>query len=234
MQTSNRTLPYQCLVFDWDGTLIDSIERITTSLQSAAHKVCGLQVDEQRARDVIGMGLMEAIARLLPDADADTRQRAAEAYKQDFLYDNPVPTPLFDGVRDLLGELQASGYLLAVATGKSRAGLERALDEHDMRGFFVTTRCAGEYASKPDPEMLHAIMRDYDLSDKRTLMIGDSEHDMRMAANADVDAVGVTHGAHSEAELLQHSPLRCLQHITDLSGFLHHTQSSMTTEPKTQ
>lgn len=225
--TAMPSSPYQCLVFDWDGTLIDSIERITSSLQTAARKVCGLRVDEQTARDVIGMGLAEAIARLLPDADESTRKQAAEAYKQDFLYDNPVPTPLFDGVRELLNELRQGGHLLAVATGKSRAGLDRALEEHNMHDMFATTRCAGEYASKPHPEMLLAIMQDFNIPAEHTLMIGDSEHDMRMASNAGVAAVGVTHGAHSADVLAQFGPLQCLSHITDLSRFLSHNHGSL-------
>ena len=225
---------YKCLVFDWDGTLIDSIERITTSLQTAARKVCGLQVDDQTARDVIGMGLMEAIARLLPDADEATQLQAAEVYKQDFLYDNPVPTPLFEGVRDMLEELKAQGYLLAVATGKSRPGLDRALQEHAMQDMFVTTRCAGEYASKPHPEMLLSILNDYRIDTAHSLMIGDSEHDMLMAGNAGVDAIGVTHGAHDEAVLMQFSPLACLQHVTDLYTFLGHTSDNSLTDNITE
>ncbi len=213
---------YNCLVFDWDGTLVDSIERIATSLQFAAMHTCGISVSDKAARDVIGMGLMEAVARLLPDADADLLEQTAEAYKQHFLHESTVPSDLFDGVMECLDELKARGYQLAVATGKGRPGLDHALASHELSDYFVTTRCAGEFPSKPHPEMLLSIVRELEVSPERTLMIGDSEHDMRMAANAGIDAIAVSHGAHTEAELMALKPLMCLQHITDLSRVLSH------------
>lgn len=213
---------YRCLVFDWDGTLIDSIERITTSLQVAADKVCGIQVSKTDARDVIGMGLTEAVTKLLPGAEASLIEQTAEAYKQDYLYDSTVPCELFAGVRECLQQLRADGYLMAIATGKSRPGLDRSLAEHDMAQYFHTTRCAGEYPSKPQPDMLLSIVEDLDTHTGSTLMIGDSEHDMRMAKNAAVDAIGVTHGAHCADTLKRHDPVMCLQHITEISGFLSH------------
>lgn len=219
---------FQCLVFDWDGTLIDSIERIVTSLQAAARKTCDLHIEDSAARDVIGMGLMEAMHALIPDANEQQLDAAADAYRQDYLYDNKVPMHLFDGVEDMLSELKAAGYQLAIATGKSRVGLDRSLNDLAMWEYFATTRCAGEYLSKPHPQMLLSIMQDLGVSNAATLMIGDSEHDMRMANNAGVAAIGVTHGAHTEDTLNQHKPLLCLQHITDLSSFLSH--NSGTTE----
>jgi phosphoglycolate phosphatase len=217
-----KSAHYRCLVFDWDGTLIDSIERIVTSLQTAALQTCKTHVTEVAARNVIGMGLMEALLALLPDASEAQLQLAADAYKHDYIHDNKVPSQLFTGVKEFLQELKSGGYLLAIATGKSRIGLDLSLAEHALEDFFATTRCAGEYRSKPHPEMLLSIVNDYDVAADTTLMIGDSEHDMRMANNAGIAAIGVTHGAHSAEVLERYDPLMCLQHITDLSDFLSH------------
>ena len=120
-----NTEHYRCLVFDWDGTLIDSIERIVTSLQFASREVCGIHLDENSARRVIGLGLQEAIERLHPELDAVLIESVAAAYRQNFLYDSKVPELLFDGVEELLLQLRAENYALAVATGKSRVGLDR-------------------------------------------------------------------------------------------------------------
>lgn len=217
-----NTDQYRCIVFDWDGTLIDSIARIVASLKVAGRQVCGIEITDQSARDVIGMGLQEALARLLPGESDEIHLAAAEAYKRDFIVDNKVPSPLFEGVLEMLDDLKTRGFTLAIATGKSRLGLDNAIAEHDIEHLFTTTRCAGEYPSKPDPEMLLSIMRETGFAAEQTLMIGDSEHDMRMAANAGVGAVAVPHGAHDAEVLLQHQPLMCLQHIAEISDVLSH------------
>lgn len=218
--------PYRLLVFDWDGTLIDSIESIVSSLQTASKRVCGEAVTESAARNVIGLGLREAIQQLHPELEDNQIDAVAEAYKQDFLYDNPIHSPLFDGVTELLDELTGSGFKLAIATGKSRAGLDRSLQEHRLEKYFLTTRCAGEYRSKPHPEMLLGIIEDLDISAQNTLMIGDSEHDLMMAKNACVDSIAVSHGVHDADVLMAHQPLTCLDRITDLSNFLSHNNAS--------
>jgi len=213
---------YKLLVFDWDGTLIDSIEQIVTSLQIASQKVCGETVAEDAARGVIGLGLTEAIEKLHPELDATTIEQVSAAYKQHYLYENPIQAQLFDGVTDMLDELTATGYQLAIATGKSRQGLDRALQEHSMQDYFVTTACAGEKRSKPHPEMLLDILLELDTPASQSLMIGDSEHDLMMANNAQVNAIAVSHGVQQADVLLTHQPLICLDKITDLSNFLSH------------
>jgi phosphoglycolate phosphatase len=213
---------FRLLVFDWDGTLIDSIERIVTSLQFASREVCGINLDEDLARSVIGLGLHEAIERLHPELDAMHIESIAAVYRQNFLYDSTVPELLFDGVEDMLAQLRADEYTLAVATGKSRVGLDRALTKHQLGHYFSATRCAGENRSKPDPEMLNSILQALDTSADETVMIGDSEHDMLMAGNAGVRAIGVTHGVEDAASLMLHKPMACLDRITDLSDFLSH------------
>ena len=213
---------FKLLVFDWDGTLINSIERIVTSLQFASREVCGMQLDEARARSVIGLGLHEAIEHLHPELDAVRIESIAAAYRQNFLFDSEIPELLFDGVEDLLQLLKADGYTLAIATGKSRPGLDRAMQQHGLDGYFSATRCAGEHRSKPDPEMLDTLLDELGMHAGDTVMIGDSSHDMQMASNAGVDAIGVSHGVEDAASLMIHQPLVCLDDITDLYEFLSH------------
>jgi phosphoglycolate phosphatase len=217
---------YPLLVFDWDGTLVDSIERIVTSLQHASRHAADTDISEARAKNVIGLGLMEAISQLHPELDtqreSDTLENIAEAYRQHYLYDNPTPAPLFAGVSELLASLQNEGYTLAISTGKSRAGLERSIHEHKLAKYFATTRCAGENKSKPHPEMLHEILQQLNFSAAQALMIGDSEHDLKMAKNANMQSIGVTQGVHDRATLAKHNPLVCLSDITELTDYLKH------------
>ncbi|HHJ35605.1 MAG TPA: HAD-IIIA family hydrolase [Gammaproteobacteria bacterium] len=219
---------YPLLVFDWDGTLVDSIERIVTSLQFASQKIFDIEVSETQAKDVIGLGLVEAIQKLHPERnagqDATELDLVADAYRQHYLYDNTVPAPLFPGVKRLLNELRDKGYTLAISTGKSRAGLEQSIDEHDVSDYFATTRCAGENKSKPHPEMLHEIMHQLHFSAAQALMIGDSEHDMKMANNANMRCVGITHGVHDAKTLAEYNPLVCLSDIAELSAYLNHNK----------
>lgn len=220
---------FPLLVFDWDGTLVDSIERIVTSLQFASRQAVDIHLSESQARDVIGLGLMEAIAKLHPELDTQQHStelnNIADAYRQHYLHDNKVPAPLFRGVNQLLNELRAEGYTLAISTGKSRAGLEQSINEHQVADYFTATRCAGENKSKPHPEMLHEILDELNFPATQTLMIGDSEHDLKMASNANIKSIGVTHGVHDAATLNKHNPLICLTDITELSAYLNHNHA---------
>ena len=217
---------FPLLIFDWDGTLVDSIERIVTSLQHASKQAAGTDISETQAKEVIGLGLMEAISKLHPELDAKLQiielTNIADAYRQHYLYDNTVPAPLFSGVDKLLDELRQDGYTLAISTGKSRIGLDQSIAEHKMADYFTTTRCAGENKSKPHPEMLQEILSELNFSAGEALMIGDSEHDLKMANNANMQCIGVTHGVHDAATLNKHNPLTCLTDITDLSAYLSH------------
>ncbi len=219
---------FPLLVFDWDGTLVDSIERIVTSLQHASKQTADVHISETQARDVIGLGLIEAITKLHPELDAHLHatelNSIADAYRQHYLYDNTIPAPLFAGVNNLLDELLEEGYTLAISTGKSRAGLEQSIDEHQVADYFATTRCAGENRSKPHPEMLHEILHELDFPPSQALMIGDSEHDLKMANNANMQCIGVTHGVHDAKTLERFNPLTCLNNITDLSDYLNHNK----------
>ena len=212
----------QLLVFDWDGTLIDSIARIVSSLQVASESVRGIQVSETAARNVIGLGLREAVEQLHPGMSETEITAVSNAYKQHFMHDNPIEAPLFEGVVDMLDDLRTRGYTLAIATGKSRQGLDHSLQAHKLALYFSATRCAGENRSKPHPQMLLGILDDVGSRAEHALMIGDSEHDLLMAKNAGVDAIAVTHGVHTAEVLLRHAPLACFDQITELSGFLAH------------
>ena len=217
---NNLNNPYSLLVFDWDGTLVDSIEQITTSLQAASKIVCRETISEEAARNVIGLGLQEAVERLHPDKSQALIKKTADAYRHHYVHENTVPAPLFEGVIDMLDELLSRDFTLAIATGKSRAGLDHSLIEHPVSHYFTTTRCAGENQSKPHPEMLLGILNETKYDSSHALMIGDSEHDLMMAKNAGVDSVAVTHGAHSADRLKEHKPLLCLDRVADLSNLL--------------
>jgi len=217
-----RSSKYKLLIFDWDGTLVDSIERIVTSLQAASHQICQLAVSNRDARDVIGLGLREAIEKLHPQLEPELISQVSDAYKHHYLNDNQVEEDPFDGVVELLNRLKDRGYLMAVATGKSRIGLERSINRFTMNECFHSTQCTGENRSKPHPEMLYKILDELDVRTEDAVMIGDSRHDMEMARNAGMDSIAVTHGVHTADELNRFEPLVCLDKITDLSNFLHH------------
>jgi len=207
---------FDLIIFDWDGTLIDSIDWIAKCLQHAGELCgCGL-ADYQAAKAVIGLSIDNAMRVLFPDQDQGVIERLIVHYNHAYCSRDMGKQDLFPGVYDMLLALRDQGFTLAVATGKTRAGLDRVLDNTGTRHLFAITRCADETASKPDPKMLHEIMAHVGVSQQRTLMVGDSVHDLEMAFNADITAIAVACGAHPEAELQQHGPLHCLQLPTQL------------------
>jgi phosphoglycolate phosphatase len=212
---------YDLIVFDWDGTLMDSEARIVTCMQRAAADV-GLSVPSRAdARDIIGLGLDEAVARLFPGTGAMSLRRLVEAYREHWLGGEVAPAVMFAGAAELLGDLHQAGYLLAVATGKSRRGLDRAFEESALGSLFHASRCADETFSKPHPQMLEEILTDLDTPSDRAIVVGDTEYDMQMAASARVAAVGVTHGVHTRERLEQHGAARCFDDLYELAAWLH-------------
>ena len=210
---------YPLLVFDWDGTLIDSAPAIVACIQAACRDL-GLTVpDEARASHVIGLGLKDALSYAIPGLPADDFGRVVEAYRRHFLVRDPG-IPLFPGAQAMLAGLKARGHILAIATGKSRAGLERALDNTGLRPLFAASRCADECASKPAPDMLSELMEELGANAVDTLVIGDTVHDLQMAAHAGVQAVAVSHGAHPRGDLVALAPLACLANIDELTLWL--------------
>lgn len=212
---------FELLVFDWDGTLMDSQQQIVQCIQAAAADL-GLSVPSHAAAsNIIGLGLTEAIEQLFPGQGAALRQDMVQAYRRHFL-DAGIGSQsrLFEGAEAVLNELGKADYLLAVATGKSRSGLIRVFEHTGLGDLFDYTRCADETFSKPHPAMLEEIMERLGVLPEATLMIGDTEYDLQMAANAGVAAVGVSYGAHEPERLLRHGPLVVLNHIRDLPGWL--------------
>jgi phosphoglycolate phosphatase len=211
---------FDLLIFDWDGTLINSIDWIAHCLQTAAER-CGCAIPEtQAAKDVIGLNIQNATSTLHPKADAHTLEQLVQHYSQEYSSKQLSRADLFPEVIEMLEELKQAGYQLAVATGKTRHGLQDALQATATEDLFAVTRCADETASKPDPKMLLEIMQVTNCTPERTLMIGDSIHDLQMANNARISVVGVTCGAHSKDILQQHEPLLCLAHATELLAYL--------------
>lgn len=210
---------FELLVFDWDGTLMDSAAVIVESIQAASADL-GLPVpSEEAARHIIGLGLNDALGYLFPQLLQARYGDLVERYRFHFLArDSEIP--LFGGAREAIGELHGAGFLLAVATGKSRAGLNRALDSTGLGAYFHASRCADEGFSKPHPGMLLALMEELGTDPDRTLMIGDTTHDLQMAANAGIAAVGAAYGAHPRDNLLALSPLACLESFAELHRWL--------------
>jgi phosphoglycolate phosphatase len=211
---------YRLLVFDWDGTLMDSGARIVGCFQAAAADVGVAVPADERARDVIGLGLQEATERLFPGLEAGAVGRVVERYRHHFLGHHPTPSVLFPGVAATLAHLAEAGYLLGIATGKSRRGLEKVLGETGLGPFFHASRCADEAFSKPHPQMLEEVMDVLGAGPAETLMIGDTEYDMQMARNAGVPALAVAYGVHAPARLLAEGALACLDRIDELPAWL--------------
>jgi phosphoglycolate phosphatase len=210
---------YELLVFDWDGTLIDSAGAIVWCIQSACRDL-GLPVpDDARASHVIGLGLQDALAYAIPGLAPTEYGRVVERYRYHFLARDPQ-IPLFPGTEAMLAGLRERGHVLAIATGKSRAGLARALDNTGLKSMFASSRCADQCTPKPAPDMLLELMDELGTSDANTLMIGDTVHDLQMAAHAGVPAVAVSYGAHAKADLDALAPLACLENIDELSSWL--------------
>ncbi|MCK5809641.1 MAG: HAD-IA family hydrolase, partial [Cocleimonas sp.] len=198
---------YQLIIFDWDGTLMDSTAQIINCMQLATKEVGAEQRSDDAIRDIIGLGLEEAIHALYPHATQDFIKQTAIAYRDNYLFKDKTPSPLFSGVVDLLDELREADYDLAIATGKSRRGLEKGLDETNLHAYFPITRCADETRSKPDPQMLSEILTDYNTDHSTALMVGDSEYDLHMANNAKMASLAVTYGVHSLQRLMQQKPV---------------------------
>jgi len=211
-------LKYRLIVFDWDGTLIDSAGTIVQCIQDAARDMALEVPAAERARHVIGLGLHDSLRHAVPGLPAERYRDFADHYRRHFLARQDAML-LFPGVRDLLEELKRE-RLLAIATGKSRRGLDRALDADDLRRFFAGSRCADETHPKPHPAMLLELMETFQVEKKNTLMVGDTTHDLQMARAAGVDALAVTYGAHDEGGLRACSPLGCFPTVQSLAAWL--------------
>jgi phosphoglycolate phosphatase len=203
-------------IFDWDGTIVDSASRIVNCLRQAAAEVGLPPRDDAQLADVIGLGLPEALHRLYPQASAGEREALRERYSRRYVEADQQPSPLFPTVRETLHALKNEGHWLAVATGKSRRGLERVMGGTGLADLFDTSRCADETSSKPDPQMIEEILVELDVPATRAVMIGDSEYDMSMAMNAGILRIAVSYGVHSPERLFQYQPALCLNRMSEL------------------
>lgn len=192
---SPRPRQFDLIAFDWDGTLFDSTAIITRCIQNAVRDVGGAVPSDRNAAYVIGMGLMEALAHAAPDVPVDRYPELGARYRHHYIaHQNDIS--LFEGVLGMLADLKSSQHFLTVATGKSRHGLDEALQAVELHGMFDGSRTADETAGKPHPRMLQELMREFGVDPARTLMIGDTTHDLQMALNAGCPSVGVSYGAH--------------------------------------
>ncbi len=200
------------IVFDWDGTLADSTALIVTALQKSCADLALPIPVEERCRYVIGLGLRDTLMTVAPTLNEDRYPEMVEAFRHNFV-GGEADIPLFHGVPDMLTDLNARGALLGIATGKSKVGLARTLERHGIVKQFAATRCADEGRPKPHPEMLQYVIKTCGTDLNKTLMIGDTTHDLQLAANAGVQSVAVGYGAHDHEPLLAHQPApRILAH----------------------
>ena len=206
------------IVFDWDGTLMDSEAQIVACLHAAIADLGLEPMEDDTVKNVIGLGLREAIDTLVPGRDQKFHQTFVDYYRKYWFQSEA--SVLFEGVREVLDTFRQQDLLLGVATGKARRGLERVLGETDLASCFHATRCADEAPSKPHQQMLLDIITKLDVLPKETLMVGDTEYDMEMATNAGVAKIAVRTGVHSEERLNRHAPLVCLERLIDMPMWL--------------
>ncbi|MBL7003518.1 MAG: HAD-IA family hydrolase [Gammaproteobacteria bacterium] len=215
--------PYQLLIFDWDGTLVDSQAHIIECMRSAIIDADYEPPKDSVIKNVIGLSLERASQVLMPHCNDAEITFISELYREHFFSTGPESSSFFDGALDVIQDCLDAGFYLAVATGKSKRGLDLALKTFNLESYFHITRCADETASKPNPLMLQEILTDLDLHCEQALMIGDTSYDMDMAASAKMDSMAVTYGVHDEETLKQSNPKYLLHDIKQLLTVLNNS-----------
>ena len=213
------TRRFDLIVFDWDGTLFDSTRLIARCIQAACADLGAAVPSDRDASYVIGLGLADALRHAAPDVPSERYRELAERYRHHYLASEDEIV-LFDGTLEMLRALKERNHWLAIATGKTRRGLEAALDASPLRGLFDATRTADETRGKPDPMMLHELMHELGATPSRTLMVGDTTHDLQLAANAGCASVAVSFGAHGHDEFAAHAPLHVARSTAELAAWL--------------
>lgn len=211
---------YRLVIFDWDGTLVDSTQRIVDSMRKAGQEVGLPAVPDSAIQNIIGLGLPEALRTVWPSIKDSQLETMRAVYARFFVAESHVAMGFFDGAESLLNSLLSEGRLLAVATGKSRKGLNRILQDLKVGHLFATTRCADETRSKPDPLMLNEILTELSVTPAETLMIGDTTYDLDMANTAGIDTVAMGHGAHDDSTLLACGPKAICHSIQELKNWI--------------
>ncbi|NVK38221.1 MAG: HAD-IA family hydrolase [Gammaproteobacteria bacterium] len=224
-------MKYKAIVFDWDGTLVDSASRIVESMQCAAQDHDLPFRNEFEVKQIIGLGLPEAIATLWPEIDSERAliKSVAKQYGVHYMAEQRAEMVLFDYAHELFEVIRKSGLKLAVATGKGREGLNRALEEFQLGHIFDDTRCADETKSKPHPLMLHELSKSLEVDVEHMLMVGDTQFDLDMAHNAGMDSVAITHGAHAVDKLKLSQPLHMVNSLQELANWLENQKQSSNT-----
>jgi len=207
---------FKLLIFDWDGTLSDSVSRIVACIQRAAAENNLPIPSFDRAANIIGLGLGEAIAQLFPEADELLVTQMTKSYSAHYRSKDAGPGEFFPNVLATLSQLRSTGCLLAVATGKSRAGLNRAFIASGLDDLFHDSRCADETASKPNPLMLAELLQEFNVTADQALMVGDTEYDMDMAERISMPRLGVSYGAHHADRLKKYKPIACIDCFSDI------------------
>ncbi|WLG43560.1 HAD-IA family hydrolase [Pseudomonas sp. FP1740] len=215
-----RPSDYKLLIFDWDGTLADSIGRIVEAMHVASRRSGFPLRDDFAVKGIIGLGLPEAIRTLYPEIGDGELMAFRDYYAEHYIAAEAVPSPLFEGVLESMEAFRADGYHLAVATGKARRGLDRVLKAHGWEDYFDVTRAADETASKPHPLMLEQILAHCEVRPEQALMVGDSSFDLQMARNAGMDSVAVSYGAQSIEALQQFEPRLSIDRFSELRAWL--------------
>lgn len=213
-------MKYQCIIFDWDGTLVDSLGRIVSSMRYAAAVVGAGERTDRQIKDIIGLELVEAIATLYPELCERQVLQLRDHYTHFYLELEHQPTQFFSGVPDLLAELKSASRLLAVATGKSRRGLDRVMSALDVHDLFHGTRCADETRGKPEPDMVIELLDDFGVDPTQAVVVGDSHFDLEMAARAGVAGIGVGWGAQPIECLASFSAATCVRDVYELKKAL--------------
>jgi phosphoglycolate phosphatase len=214
-----RQRQYDLIVFDWDGTLFDSTALIVRSIQAASRDLGVAAPSDRDAAYVIGLGLQDALKHAVPGLPAERYPELGRRYRHHYLKDQGAIT-LFDGIPELLEALRERQHSLAVATGKSRRGLNEALQTAALNRYFDATRTADETSSKPHPQMLRELMAELGVAPDRTLMIGDTTHDLQLASNAGTASVAVSYGAHEIEQLHEYTPRHVAHSVADLRRWL--------------
>ncbi|MCP4596197.1 HAD family hydrolase [Neptuniibacter sp.] len=211
---------YKLLIFDWDGTIIDSAARIVSSMQAAA-KDCDYPVpSEEQVQNIIGLGMPEAVRALIQGVDDDGIEQMRNRYGHYYLSEDSTPSPLFPGAQHTLESMRKRGMRMAVATGKGRNGLGRAFAQTGLGYIFETSRCADETTSKPHPHMLEEILEETGVSSSEAVMIGDTEYDLEMGKRAGMDVIAVSYGAHHIDRLKGFNPVLEVDNFPELEVWL--------------
>ncbi len=211
---------YELIIFDWDGTLMDSSARIVASLRNAAADVDLPVPSIQQARNIVGLNFEDAMQQLFGEVSSQQVRKYVDQYRYHFYHPQAHAMPFFEGVINGLEQLSAKGKMLAVATGKGRRGLAPLLTEHKLEDLFITTRCADEAFGKPNPQMLFDILEFTGQTADKAVMIGDTSYDLQMASNAKMASVAVDYGMHCAVELNKHNPVSMFSSFPQLTEWL--------------